>query len=527
MAVAADAVHRTGVAPMAHRLIAVMGLLTLLGCGGVRLVERPLEGVGVITVPSRAKPVHSGQPYDEDPARLYFRFEHTYGLASWGSGMAYRQLLQVSLMAPDAAASEYDKWPPRFNPLYSRLTRQRVVPLGTATLAISEGRYAQNALDEPAHTYLYADPSRRLQIAWHVVDEDVPPEEALELLPRIAASFQMRTDPRDRFEEMAGRGAREEARAAAAVVLARATLAKAGFPDLEPGKPVLVRGVYAEWMADPEPRFQLLKPLGLVRTGDAPPPLPQLRDAAGNRRELRGSVGWRVYREGAWGSDNRDNAYLPQDGIEAEFARRQTDETTALYYFATTIRIEHAEESTIENLGGFFAELPDVERAWREGTLVSGERLPWPEAQPETLREPEAASSDSHSDRFSFGIDLKTGTAPVDALRRRLAAAASEAMPHVVAGRFDAAEARVLSVDREIQSAVMLGAMYTQALRDAVRNGERDSRPDHVAALHERALHWRLSAYPEPHTAFEADDYAAGRAADRKLLADVLEARET
>jgi hypothetical protein len=108
-------------------------------------------------------------------------------------------------------------------------------------------------------------------------------------------------------------------------------------------------------------------------------------------------------------------------------------------------------------------------------------------------------------------------------LRQRLALAALTALPDVRAGRFDAADAQVLAVDRDIQSAVMLGAMYTQALRDAVAAGERESRPEFVAALHARALHWRQSAYPEPHTACEADDYAAGRAADREHLDALIE----
>ena len=72
----------------------------------------------------------------------------------------------------------------------------------------------------------------------------------------------------------------------------------------------------------------------------------------------------------------------------------------------------------------------------------------------------------------------------------------------------------------------MLGAMYTSALRDAVGAGERDSRPEFVDALHERALHWRLSAYPEPHTAEEADSYSAGRDADRAQLAALRDARD-
>ena len=125
-------------------------------------------------------------------------------------------------------------------------------------------------------------------------------------------------------------------------------------------------------------------------------------------------------------------------------------------------------------------------------------------------------------ERFCFGIDLETGSPYLDSLRRRLGEAAWQAWPQVRAGDFAAAESRVLAVDREIQSAVMLGAMYTAALREAIELGEQESRPALVAALHERALYWRQSAYPEPHTAHEADDYAAGREADRAQLAELL-----
>ncbi len=124
--------------------------------------------------------------------------------------------------------------------------------------------------------------------------------------------------------------------------------------------------------------------------------------------------------------------------------------------------------------------------------------------------------------RGYLGIDLETGSPPLDSLRRRLALAARSALPDVRAGRFDAADTRVRVVDQDIQSAVMLGAMYTNELREAVGRGERESRPAHVAALHERALRWRLSAYPEPHTAHEGDDYAASRDADRAELAALL-----
>ena len=495
-------------------MIAVLGLLTLLGCGGSRLVERPLDGVGVISVPARAKPVNAGEAYDEDPARLYFRFTHEYGLASWGSGMAYRQILQVSLLAPNATAADYKRWPPRFSPLYSKLARERTLQLGAATLEISAGRYGQNALDEPAHIYLYWDPTRRLQIAWHVVDDDISPEEALEMVARMAASFRMNTDPRAKFTEMGGREAAEKMRAAGAVALARDTLAKAGFGAAAPGKPVFARGVYVEWMQDPEPRFQLVKPLGLLRMTGGQAPVPRLLDADGNRRELRGSVGWRTQVDGAWVSDNRDNAYLPLPGIEGELAKLQPDDATALYYFATTVRAEQADEETIAAMGRFFDELPEIERAWQQGSLVSGERLPLPQAKVSRMKE--------ENERFCFGIDLETGTSHLDSQRRRLCAAARRALPDVRAGRFDVVDAHLRAIDPDIQAAVMLGALYTQALREAVEGGERESRPEYVTALHARALRWRQSAYPEPHTAFEADDYAAGRAADREQLAAIL-----
>lgn len=121
-------------------------------------------------------------------------------------------------------------------------------------------------------------------------------------------------------------------------------------------------------------------------------------------------------------------------------------------------------------------------------------------------------------ERFCFGIDLETGSPFLDSLRGRLAQAARQALPDVRAGHFDAADARLLAVDRDIQSAVMLGAMYTESLREALQLGERESRPEHFKALFERALRWRQSAYPEPHTACEAEDYSAGRDADRAQL---------
>jgi hypothetical protein len=490
---------------MAYRLILLMGSFFLFGFASDRLADRRLEGVGSIALPARVAAVGKGEAWDDDPSRLYFRFAREYGwLASLGSSTAYRQIITVSLLAPDAGSADYERWPPRFEPLYSKLAKERTVALGQAHVAVSAGRYAQNALDEPAHVYVYVDPARRLQITW----------------PRMAASFRMTTDPRARFTEMRGRGASEQQRAMAAVKMARDALATAGFAAAAPGKPVHARGVYVEWMDDPEPRFQLLKPLGLVRQGGSAPLIPRRQ---GGAPSLRGSVGWRRHDEGAWVSDNRDNAYLPLPGIEQALALRHTDVATTLYYYATTVRVEKADADTIQALGFFFQELPAIERAWQQGELVDAERHALPEAPPRaTLHDVTPTALPPLDDRQAFGIALDTGTPSLDALRRRLATAARGAWPDVRAGRFDAAEAALRAVDQDIQSAVMLGAMYTAALQEAVQAGEQASRPQYVAALHERALHWRLSAYPEPYTAYEADDYAAGRAGDRAQLDAVM-----
>jgi hypothetical protein len=125
--------------------------------------------------------------------------------------------------------------------------------------------------------------------------------------------------------------------------------------------------------------------------------------------------------------------------------------------------------------------------------------------------------------RFCFGIDLETGSPFLDSLRRRLALAAQAALPDVRAGSFDAADARVRAVDQDIQAAVMLGALYTEALRESVKLGERQSRREYFDALFKRALRWRQSAYPEPHTAQEADSYSAGRDADQAELEALLD----
>ena len=90
----------------------------------------------------------------------------------------------------------------------------------------------------------------------------------------------------------------------------------------------------------------------------------------------------------------------------------------------------------------------------------------------------------------------------LQALRKRLAAAAAEAEPLVEQGRFGDAETLVRAVDNDIYGSVALGDMFTRALERVVQSPH----PDRALAqaLYERALYWR-SAWPGVHTREEAE----------------------
>lgn len=132
---------------------------------------------------------------DDQAGRLTFAFSTSYFWASFGSSTAYKHLLFVSVMAPDATEAEYNEYPTRFTVSYDGRRKLSTTALGSGILTVREGTYTQNSLREPAYELLYVDRARRLQIAWHAVKSEVDLATATDLIGRMAASFRILREP--------------------------------------------------------------------------------------------------------------------------------------------------------------------------------------------------------------------------------------------------------------------------------------------------------------------------------------------
>ena len=108
----------------------------------------------------------------------------------------------------------------------------------------------------------------------------------------------------------------------------------------------------------------------------------------------------------------------------------------------------------------------------------------------------------------------------LEMLERKRAPAMRAAERLLDEARYDEAERGVQGVDDSIYGAVALGRLYTARLRRLVASGECEG--TRIAEVFRRALHWKQSAYPEPHTQIEADNYATGRAEDLAELVAIV-----
>ena len=341
-----------------------------------RLSERALADIAVIRIPRMVKEeMYKG--LRDQAGRLTFTFATPYFWASFGSGTAYKHQLFVSLMAPDATDGEYKDMPRNMSLSYDRRTEVRRSAVGSGSLTIYQSVYTQNTLAEPSHLFVYADKTRRLQIVWHAVKKEIDLADGVKAVERMASSFRIAREPTAEFAEMREMPRNAEKDRARKRALMLETLTREGYGTLEPGKPVLRDGVYLEWMSDPEPRLQLLVPLGRVRTSaDATPvnrPRPVRRPPSGQvGSRWAGVVGWRELADGEWTTSNFENAYLPFVGIAAELGKGEHDPAFVEFYYSATVRVEEVvNDRFLGNLEWFFADLPDVRRLWGEGKLVN------------------------------------------------------------------------------------------------------------------------------------------------------------
>lgn len=349
-----------------------LGLVAMTFALQPRLTSRPLDDIAVIELPASIK---ERLNTDVQMGRRTFGFSSTYFWASMGSITRYKQLIFVSVMAPDATDAEYGEVPRQLNLLYEHRNVVQLTKLGSGTLQVTEGMYALGMDQERAYEYVYIDKARRLQLAWHAVQKEVSLATGTAQIARMASSFRIVRDPVATFAAARDAPRKDAVNRAAKVATVRAMLRREGYAALEPGKPVLRNGVYLEWMSDPEARYQLLVPLGRVRAAANGSVVNRPRPARGGDGPvppMAGSIGWREVDDGEWRFSNLENDYLPLPGIGAALAAQQQDRGFVYFYYVATVRVEEeSDDRLLASLKWFLDGVPDIQRRWRAGTLVT------------------------------------------------------------------------------------------------------------------------------------------------------------
>jgi len=110
----------------------------------------------------------------------------------------------------------------------------------------------------------------------------------------------------------------------------------------------------------------------------------------------------------------------------------------------------------------------------------------------------------------------------LEQLAVRRAPALAKANQLVLQDQLQEAEAEVLRVDSSIYGAVELSRLFSARLQSLVNDGEATRDRARVLRVYERALHWATSAFPEPHTEIEAENYERGRVEAAARLRGVL-----
>lgn len=106
----------------------------------------------------------------------------------------------------------------------------------------------------------------------------------------------------------------------------------------------------------------------------------------------------------------------------------------------------------------------------------------------------------------------------LEGLRQRRAPAMERAARLIDEGRFDEADQAVKAADDSIYGAVALAGLYKATLAGSHASRRREWRQ----RVYEKAVWWAESAFPEPHTAIETENYDRGREEARAELTDML-----
>lgn len=132
-----------------------------------------------------------------------------------------------------------------------------------------------------------------------------------------------------------------------------------------------------------------------------------------------------------------------------------------------------------------------------------------------------------HIDLIEHDANLPPPEDEAEVYARKLAKARDSAVqfarPLIASDNFDEAARVVLSADDSGQGRAALSQLFVEALREQVkRDGKRNPAKPRALELYNRAVQYRLSAYPDPHTQEEADRYSSGQDEDRAEIAAVL-----
>ncbi|HLP83764.1 MAG TPA: hypothetical protein VK157_05395 [Phycisphaerales bacterium] len=132
-----------------------------------------------------------------------------------------------------------------------------------------------------------------------------------------------------------------------------------------------------------------------------------------------------------------------------------------------------------------------------------------------------------HIDLIEHDANLPPPEDEAEVYARKLAKARESAVqfarPLIASDNFDEAARVVLSADDSGQGRAALSQLFVEALREQVkRDGKRNPAKPRALELYNRAVQYRLSAYPDPHTQDEADRYSSGQDEDRAEIAAVL-----